>query len=351
MSTQQCVIALGRGTLHNRSMTLIALFIAGLASLAPAAQKTSYPAHRMSAEGIKEIRVSGVKGKLVLKAREAKLYTIKVNHTKGKKGEDWHLSVERQRDALVIEVFSTEYGREWRNQVRRESWPEFDIELEGPSQPATLAWREGAIEVANWKSALEVSFLKGPFTAAGMRAALKVQAVDSDVRVRDHRGALDIKGENGSVEIRGVEGATKFHWVQGRVLFDRTSGEIEIDQTGGDLRVRGGSGVLNAKMASGKAEVESFKGKIKAEGDSRWSLTAAAPSEVEVLGKTNDVTMKWRSGGVKLFLSTAKGKIEAPASMPVEVRGGIRVVEVDIEPKPKGQVFLRTDTGKIVWRR
>jgi DUF4097 and DUF4098 domain-containing protein YvlB len=332
-------------------MHIFSLVTAILFAGAASAQKASYPPHKMNAKGVAEIRINGVKGTLILNAKDtAKLYTIKVKHTKGRKGEDWNLSVERQGPAMVLEVFSTEYGKEWRRQVRKDRWPEFDIELEGPSKPAVIAWREGSIKVTDWSANVEASFLSGPMAVKGVRGDLKVQAVNSVLRVSDHKGKLDLKGESGRVDLFDIRGMTQVYWVNGNLSLRRAEGGGKVDLTSGNIEAIETSGDWQIKMNEGRGHLSDSKGKLSLEGQSaNWDISAAAPLDLEVKNQSGEVALTW-TGGAKLFLASAQGQLQVPKDFKVETREGAKVVESSLNEKPKGQIFVRTDSGKIIWR-
>ncbi len=301
-----------------------------------AGDKSVYPAQKVSASGIHEIQVSGVKGRLVLKGNSAKSYTIKVSHSKNKRFEDWSLSVDRQGEALVLEVFNVAMGPQWRHLVRAELWPEFDIEIEGPSVPALISWREGDLYIKAWKSDVEAAFLYGNFTATGMRGDLKLQAVDAQINIATHAGALNLKGEKGRVELAGINGAVDLNWVHGVLRGERIKG------------------AMNFEMPGGNAQLKNLSGKVKANGGtSEWDLQANAPSDLEVTTDSGPVKIRW-GGGAKMFLTSSTGAIQVPKPFAVEMREGLKVVEASTAKRGRkngaGQVFVRTQSGRISWQ-
>src|SRR5665213_3067525 len=126
------------------------------------AEKESYHVQKNSIKSVTDIKIVGVKGHLKMRGiPHARSLSLFVQHSKGRKYDDWHLSVERRGNTIFLEVFNVAYGKQWKNQVREELWPEFDIEMNGASLPVVVGWREGNLEFSNWTASLEVSFLKG----------------------------------------------------------------------------------------------------------------------------------------------------------------------------------------------
>ncbi len=314
------------------AMFLLQLVFLNLVAEVAMADKFAYPPQKLNAAGIHAIKVSGVKGRLSIKGNGSKFFKIKVSHSKNKRFEDWSLSVERQGDALVLEVFNVALGAQWRSLVRAELWPEFDIEIEGPSVPAVVSWREGQLNFTNWKSDLEAAYLSGNFQASGMRGHLKLQAVDGRIRISDFQGTLNLKGEKGKVELSRIQGPVELSWLHGVLRGERLSGPLTLD------------------LPSGNALLTQVSGKVKATGgSSEWDVAASAPSDIEVITDSGPVKIHW-SGGAKLFLTSASGAISVPKPYRVETRDGLRVVEAIKEKQPRGQVFVRTQSGKISWQ-
>jgi hypothetical protein len=296
------------------------------------ADKFAYPPQKISAEGIQEIKISGVKGRLVLNGRSSKTYKIKVSHSKNKRFEDWSLSVDRQGDSLVLEVFNVALGSQWRHSVRAELYPEFDIELEGPAVPTVISWREGQMSVSRWDSDVEASYLNGKFEADRMHGNLKVQAGDGRLKISNFEGTMTLKGEKGRVELSSVKGKVDLNWLQGVLR-------------GEDL-----GGTLNLELPSGNASLKGVTGKLKATGgNSEWMVEGTAPGDLEVVTDSGPVKIRWK-GGAKLFLTSNTGAISVPKPFAVETREGLKVVEGVREKNPRGQVFVRTQSGAISWQ-
>lgn len=306
-------------------------------ALQPAhADKYAYPPQRLAAAGIHEIKISGVKGRLILKGNNSKTYTVRVSHSKNKRFEDWSLSVDRQGEALVLEVFNVALGAQWRQLVRAELWPEFDIEIDGPAVPATVSWREGNLSFVNWKSDVEAAYLSGQFTSTGMKGDLKLQAVDGQLKITGHEGSLNLKGEKGRVELNGVKGAVDLNWVHGVLRTENLNGPVTLE------------------MPSGNALLKGIKGKLKATGgSSEWDVQGAPPADLEILTDSGPVKIRF-SGNTKLFLTSATGTIRVPKPFEVETREGLKVVEANTAKKSgaaaAGQVFVRTQSGNISWQ-
>ncbi len=316
-----------------RLACLFSFSIALLSSPLHALDKTAYGPQKILSSGIRKLQISGVRGKLRVIGRKAKFYSVQVKHSKGKRSEDWNLVIDRDGDALVFEVFNVAYGAKWRTLVREEHWPEFDVEVSGPSQPAIISWREGDLEINGWEAPVEASFLRGHFKANNVTGALTLQAVDARVDIVGQKGALELKGEKGRIELSRVDAPVNINWLTG------------------DLNAIACAGRWVVALDQGSARIELKAGTLKAHGRStKWQFHLRSPADVELISDSGPAQVHWEGGGVQLFLSTRSGKMKLPKDFAAQMRDGIQVVEKEIAPKPKGQVFVRTQSGDISWQ-
>lgn len=296
------------------------------------ADKFTYPPQKLSARGVTEVRVSGVRGKFVLKGNHSKSYKIRVSHSKNKRFDDWSLSVDRQGGALVLEVFNVALGGQWKHSVRAEFYPEFDIEIEGPAVPATIAWREGSLSVSDWSADMEAAYLTGSFDIRRFKGQLKLQAGEGNIRISQADGHIMLKGEKGRVELSHVRAAVDLNWLQGTLRGEDLSGRLVLD------------------LANGNAQLHGISGKLKVSGEnSEWTLQARAPADLEVVTEAGPVNLRWL-GGARAFLTSASGVIAVPKPFSVELRDGLKVAQFSKDKTPRGQVFVRTQSGAITWQ-
>lgn len=314
----------------------------------------TYPAQKISLKGARDIKIVGVRGHLkILGNARAKFLSLKVQHSQGRKFEDWHLSVEKRGKTIFLEVFNVAYGKQWKKEIREELWPEFDIELAGPSLPTTVGWREGSIDIQRWDGDLEVSFLKGHAKIYGGHGKISITPVNASVSVREHSGPLEIQGQSGRVNLVRNHGETNLNWFGGTVFVDDCHGNVRLETSTADVTVRGGKGKLALQMGKGSARIMGFGGQVQGWGDqTKWELAASAPADLNITTVTGPVGVNWLTGGAKVFLTSNRGSIQFPQSgfLKVGDREGRRVVEGVKTSKSMGQVFIRTESGSIRWR-
>lgn len=313
------------------------------------ADKVSYPVQKISARGIKAIEIRGVNGALKIKARPGPFYQLAVRHSRSKRYEDWQLQVERRGTTLYLEVFSVAYGSQWKKFVKREQWPEFDVDWRGPSLPTVVSWRDGKIAVTGWRDALEASLLKGDFQISDMKGRLKLQTGDVALNLSRVEGQTDIRGEKGSLKISRSSGPFEISWLDGSIDFDQVKGPMNLESQQAEFKGIHGQGPWSIKMASGRADLRNFSGSLKAEGRSApWTLDLRPPSDLEIKSASGSVDIRAAAqSGLKAFLTSKEGPIETSGWLKNEVRDGVHVAEGRRPGSPINEVFVKTQSGSI----
>ncbi|NJL24212.1 MAG: DUF4097 domain-containing protein [Calothrix sp. SM1_5_4] len=336
---------------HNMSMaSLFSLFY--LFSLVftywfvSAAERANYPAQRISASGVERIEIRGVRGKLRLRGKPGKAFYLGVAHSRGPKSDDWNLQVEKKGAVLVLEVFNTVLGPEWRQLVKEEQWPEFDLDLQGPSVPAVVSWRDGSLVISGWTAGVETSLLRGRVDILSSRGDFKLQAVNGEVLVREFKGTLSAKGERGPVRLSSVSAQVQLNWLSGKIVADHFRGRLQVDSADGEVVARGARGEWKLNLHGGDVLLEDFEGRLQGKGESAaWSVHARGKADLEVVSEKGPVRIQWKGAGPEIFLTSKSGTILAP--YPVQDRDGYQVVERKRSGKTSGRVFVRTDSGDI----
>lgn len=298
------------------------------------AEKFTYPQQRLLAKGVEKIQIIGVNGQVKLTGRAGKSYRLRVRHTKNKTSQDWSLSVDRRGDTLVLEVFSVAYGAQWRAHVRKELWPEFDIQLDGPPKPVAVSWRAGEMHVGNWTAPLEASKVEGKVRIRQGGGSYSLHLGESDVDVEDWAGELRVRGERGRVSIAKLTGELTLNWRSGDVLVKSLVGRGQLD------------------VGQGMVRIEGMKGRLQAEGQgATWTLADSQFDEVEIQSESGPVHWEKNKGGAKVFLTSNSGEIRGLKLAPILDSEGRKVSEFAIGKKPYAQVFVRTESGPIHFRQ
>ncbi len=324
------------------------VFLTLMAQALPRSEKFSYPEQRFLAKGVEKIQILGVNGHIKLTGRPGKSYRLKIRHSKNKVSQDWSLSVDRRGSTLVLEVSSAAYGAQWRAHVRKELWPDFDIQLEGPAKPTIVSWRAGEMDFVKWKAPVEASQVEGKVSVREGGGEYALQLGQSDLNVDGFAGSLTVKGERGQVRVAKVTGPVNLNWIAGGVEMKSIVGDGKVDATRGDLRLKAVTGRWVVNWADGKARVEDFSGSLKAEGQgTAWSIGGSAFREVEVKSGSGAVLWERNKGGARVFLTSTSGEISGLKLPPLIDPEGRKVSEFAIGKRPLAQVFIRTESGAI----
>ncbi len=322
-----------------------------LASFAHGA-KYSYPEQKILAKGIDKIEISGVKGAIQLSGRPDKVFRLKVKHSRGKKYEDWSLAVDRQGSKLVLEVSSALYGAQWRKHVRQDQWPEFDVELSGPSVPVMVSWKEGPLHYSKWGADIESSHLSGDVDVSEGVGNYTLQTGTGNVRVHKLAGELKLKGESGNVSIEQVTGAIQLSWLAGAIRLKDVTGGGQLDLNESQLKIASCRGQWSIQLARGQAEIDHCVGKLTASGQSAaWRLRASQELETEIKSAEGPVNLEWSPRvGARVFLTSNAGAIGGPRVQSKLDSEGRKVAEFTVGKRPFSPVFVKTESGAILFK-
>lgn len=312
------------------------------------AEKVGYPEQKLLAKGVERLEISGVKGHVKLSGRPGKVFRFKVRHSKSRKFQDWSLSVDRRGSALVFEVFSVAYGPQWRSQLTKDLWPEFDVEIEGPSTPAVVSWREGELEFVRWSAPIEATQVNGRVSVKNGAADYRLDVGQSDVNIDGLAGKLSIKGDRGSVRVSDLTGSLDLNWIRGDLDLKRLVGDAVVESSEANLRLRSCKGDWDIRIHKGQVAIDDCSGKLKAEGDrTAWSVRRSSISDAEIKSGDGPVRWDWKAGGAKVFLTSNSGSISGPKIRFGLDREGRKVSEFVVGRKPFAQVFVKTQSGPI----
>lgn len=313
--------------------------------------KYTYPEQKIAAGGVEKIEISGVKGAVRLKGRAGRAYRLKVGHSRGKKFEDWSLAVDRRGNILVLEVSSAVYGAQWRKHVRQDKWPEFDIELSGPPVPARVSWKEGKLEYFKWTADIDSSHLRGDILIEGGGGHHNLHTGTGDIRVTKLAGDIKIQGETGNIEVDQVSGRVGLSWLAGNVRIKSVLGGGELDLNESRLKIDKCRGEWSIKLQRGLAEIDQCSGKLMASGESAaWKLRNSEELDTEIKSADGPVAVNWKKGGAKVFLTSTNGSIEGPKVQSKLDSEGRRVAEFTVGQKPFSPVFVKTESGPILFK-
>lgn len=326
-------------------------FLLGLVFSLHATNKFSYPPQAFPVEGVNQIRVEGVRGAVNFKEVPGRVFRVKVKHDKTDHSDDWHLVVERRQEVLHVEVFNVLFGADWESHVKKELWPEFDLEIEGPARPVILSWRDGQLQFNDWKAPVEASLLYGSVRVQGGGTRIHLQAVNADVQIMNYKGAIGLQGQRGPVRIFDCKGDIQLNWLSGKLELRKLDAKVHLESLSGHVRIAAAKGDWKVQNGAGQVEVSDFEGVLRAKGDSSlWKIAAGGSADLEVITQSGPVDVRWLAGGAKLFLTSNQGQIRVPRSLKIEDREGVPVVEGKKGRKPRGQLFVRTSSGSISFR-
>ncbi len=302
-----------------------------------------YPAQKIKAEGVSDILIRGMVGRIRLEHRDTNYYELMVQHTKGADSKGWNMVVDRRAGQLVIEVFSVEPSLA--------TLPKFNLKLVGPSRDLVLGWRKGLIELIDWQNNASVSSGLSDLRVEGFKGNLDVQIQSGNLALSNLNGRLTLRGGQTDVRILNSQGHVQLDVAEGEVSVQNTKGEGQVSIGNGKLMVVGASGQwqvlgdrteMNIKNIAGSLIAKSRIGEIRLESKGLESLsinTIEAPVHLRLAGLWLD-----RS---QVELVSRTGRIQAPENFQFTSQNGLRYRSHRSVLDPRGRALIRSESGPI----
>lgn len=303
-----------------------------------------YPAQKVAADGIKEILIRGVAGRVGVFHSLAPYFTVQVRHRKGQASQDWNLMVDRQRDQLLVEIFSV--------RTKEKVAPQFDVILKGPSQPLILGWRSGDIAVHDWHSSMSISSGFGSVQIAGCDGDLHLQLQSGQVQVHHAKGNVQLRVADAKVNVADVGGRVILNMAQGQAEFRDLRGGGELSLGRAELKASGMSGDWRLVSEESGVRLLGLSGSLWGELEKGDLWVEGAPlTYLRVKSQMAPVTLKISANLLSdsnVVLASEKGRISAPAHFHSRFENGMRFRESRAQRSPPNRLWVQTERAPIV---
>lgn len=252
----------------------------------------------------------------------------------------------------IIEVRMNEYGgkKSWLNVLSHASSQVKKIEIWGPSIPAEIQLRGGAVTVQKWSKDLKVSVTQGRVNALNGAGSLQVYVQKGDVTIQDHNGKVETDSYNGSMTLRNIQGDVDASLFAGQLQIEKVRGFLSLATQQSNGKINQGSGTIQFENGKGSLNIQGFQGRMEGQNqDGSVTVSMALDSEVDVNSKSGKVAVQLPpASGALLNLMTVEGEIFVPSELKVtklsaekSVRGRLR------GDAQRGSVFVRSQDGTI----
>jgi hypothetical protein len=181
------------------------------------------------------------------------------------------------------------------------------------------------INVTAVSGSQNIQNVRGPVTAQGASASVRIDHVERDTR---------INSVSGSIEVSDIGDDVRASSASGEVSVSNSKGDVRANSLSGDVRVTKPGGRVDADSASGSIDIGGAKFDVKAHGVS---------GEVSVHGDPGDHgywDLKTVSGGVQVYVpSNSNFRFSAEA-----ISGEIKT-DIPIVIEEQGKHSLRAHIG------
>lgn len=262
--------------------------------------------------------------------------------------DEWALSIQKDGSVIEVVVRSPQGKADWRQYLIQGGAPKFDIEIIGPSLPATLSTKKGNVSVAKWQHRLNINAQEGNVKVENGNGDLNVVAPSGEVLILTQLGNVGVDSFSSQVKCRNIKGRLRVENFGGETDVGQVEGPLEIYASKGGTKVNQAKGGLEFYNGEGNFKVENLEGALKGKAD-RGPFIADLLGEVEVRIQAKDapITISAPNSGASLNLGTKDGSFSVPSYLSSYETSNLKMVQGRMRGGVKGQIYVRTENGNI----
>jgi hypothetical protein len=296
------------------------------------------------------VQLTGVPGgkgsSLILKARKS--ISDKAAAVALEAFESWSFSLRREDKVVRLEMTGPTSRTDWQSQLKS-GFPEFTLEIQSPSVPTEIAWREGNVNITGWRSNASITAVDG---------AVKLAKNEGDIRVQLQKGEIALQNHKGRVEIDSHMARVAITHVEGDVNLENFSGDSNLQDAKGSLRLRSVSGATLVSKSSGSVDFENGRAGLSIQGfDGQIrGQTEEGPVSAQIEGETDvhiesvqgHVSLKLPpNSGAQVRLQTEDGQLTGPDSLSSARGAESKTLAGKLGGQVRGNVVVKTKSGNV----
>lgn len=293
-------------------------------------------------EGRPQIVVENQDGKTTVRAAEGNSVLIHViKHVVNVRDEEQarraaeKVNVRVEQNGNIINVV-TEYPK-WGFSINIGHKPRvlFDFDIVAPAQ-----------------SDVKVHESDGPLDVNGFHGNIDLHASDGNITSQNCSGTVSLNTSDGKVQAAGLQGQLEISVSDGAITVDRSSGSLVLRSSDGDTHLTGFNGELQARTADGKLFIDGLLTALTAKTSDGSMLIRLAPGSVmqkdwSIRSADGNVELNIPSSfSAELDLETADGRIET--QLPISIVGSVARDHIHGKMNDGGRVLqIHTSDGDI----
>ena len=202
------------------------------------------------------------------------------------------------------------------------------------------------------QSDIKVRESDGPLDVSGFDGNIELHAADGNVTATNCKGTVSITTADGKIDASKLQGQLQLMVVDGNVTLENGSGNLVIHATDGNARLTGFSGEVEARTVDGKLFIDGLLTALKANStDGLMQIRLQPGSEMakdwSIRSSDGDVELNVpASFSAELDLQTADGHIET--QLPIAIVGSVSNDHIQGKMNSGGHVLqIHTSDGDI----
>ncbi len=310
---------------------------------------------KVKAATVKEINITGLKGGVILVAKEgAEFIQVKYKKksdtaTASEVGfNEWSLQKNIKDGVFSLNVVNNLSKLEWKDQLHKNVWPSYQITITGPSKKLQLFWREGVVSITGWTSPVEFQTVSAKVKAHNNNSDIKISNQDGKIWVSNHKGGVEIETYSADVNLQSIVGPVKVYNFSGQNIIKNTDGAIHLELQSGRVKIEDSIGKIDFKNKRATIHLKKFKGRIRGKSGSGDILAELiGEADFRVRAKEGKVRVRALSSGAFVSVGSNEGDLLMPKYMKMTRHTSVKVINGHLRGPQKGRIYVRTQSGSI----
>lgn len=225
------------------------------------------------------------------------------------------------------------------------------LELEVPTMAIDLLVVEGSVDLNGLRKDTKVNLQKGRMIVKNQVGGLKLHGLKTDINIEGGSGALHTDLYQSNMKVKDYRGNLELDLFNGELIFDKSNITGNLRATQGVVRLNQCEGVLQFDLGRAQLFTSSWNGRL--EGFSQEGpLNIGLGKDFEVIIRTGSAKVNLTppaDSGASVQMTTQEGDIYAPQQYHVSRDNGIKSLRARLKGESSGKniMTVRSQEGSF----
>ena len=225
------------------------------------------------------------------------------------------------------------------------------LELEVPALAIELLVVEGSVDLNGLRKDTKVNLQKGRMIVKNQVGGLKLHGLKTDINIEGGSGALHTDLYQSNMKVKDYRGNLELDLFNGELIFDKSNITGNLRATQGVVRLNQCEGVLQFDLGRAQLFTSSWNGRL--EGFSQEGpLNIGLGKDFEVIIRTGSAKVNLTppaDSGASVQMTTQEGDIYAPQQYHVSRDNGIKSLRARLKGESSGKniMTVRSQEGSF----